>query len=83
MKYDEDEDLRVSCRNIASLNRGIFHVGEKKASLIRLRSEAAIKQDSFRGGAAPGSVEGMPLTSDKAAKRFGTQWFLLFKRSAE
>ena len=49
MKYDEDEDLRVSCRNIASLNQGIFHVGEKKASLIRLRSEAAIKQDFFEG----------------------------------
>lgn len=78
MKYDEDEDLRVSCRNIASLNRGIFHVGEKKASLIRLRSEAAIKQDFFEGVRPPGSVEGLPLTRDKPTIRFGAQWFLLF-----
>lgn len=78
MKYDEDEDLRVSCRNIASLNRGIFHVGEKKASLIRLRSEAAIKQDFFEGVRPLGVLRVQPLTRDKPTIRFGAQWFLLF-----
>lgn len=78
MKYDEDEDLRVSCRNIASLNREIFHVGEKKASLIRLRSEAAIKQDFFEGVRPLGVLRACPLTRDKPTIRFGAQWFLLF-----
>ena len=51
MQYDEDEDLRVfgdrrKHRKFESRN---ISRGEKKASFIRLRSEAEIKQDFCEG----------------------------------
>lgn len=48
-----------------------FSRGEKKNGLYKASSRSGIKQDFFRGAAVTGRVEGLPLTSDKAAKRFG------------
>lgn len=72
MKNKESFKLTIPTRTAAKKNK-LFFTGVRKNTMIELRSEAKIRVFFLRGLLPPGSVEGLPLTSGKAAKRFGTR----------